>query len=112
MKNELTKLIIEILKNLKIKKFKDFLSFSIPTLISALIADFNLNDSELNNLKNKFRNKNFSGVENFGELKKVCNILHSCIGEIKESIDKLKSFKFPKKTQTEINKYTVDPNYN
>ena len=103
--NELTKLIIEILEKLKIKDF--FLSFSIPTLISALASDFNLNDSELNNLKNKFRNKNFSGVEKIsGELKKVCNILHLCIGEIKESIDKLKSFKFPKKTQTEINKYT------
>ena len=99
--NEITKLIIEILEKLKIKDF--FLSFSLPTLISALASDFNLNDSDLNNLKKKFRNKNFSGVEKISsELKNVCNILHLCIGEIKGSIDKIKSYKFQKKLRLKL----------
>ena len=66
---EVIDLIIETLKKLKIKKF--FINFTMPTLIESLSKDFNLSKSNIDFIKEKFRNKNYNEIKNIS--KKIDN---------------------------------------
>ena len=57
---EVINLIIEALRILKIKKF--FINFTMPTLIESLSKDFNLSRLDLDFVKERFKNKNHSGI--------------------------------------------------
>ena len=61
----ITKLIIDILVKLKIKNF--FISFSIPTLVSALEKDFNLDKKQLKLLIENFKNKNLTDLDKISD---------------------------------------------
>ena len=61
MRKELIDLIIETLKILKIKKF--FINFTMPTLIESLSKDFKLSKFDLDFVKERYKNKNYSGIE-------------------------------------------------
>ena len=102
--NEIIKLIIEILKKFKIKNF--FITFMMPTLINSISKDFKLSESNLNLVKEKFKNKNFSGLNKIStKLEEISSILLSSIGEVEKKLPKIKNYKFPKETQYEINNF-------
>ena len=103
--NELTKLIIDILVKLKIKNF--FISFSIPTLVSALAKDFNLDKKQLKLMKEKFKNKNLTNLDKISnELMNISSMLLSSVGEVEINLKKIKKFKFPSNTKNEIDNFT------
>ena len=58
--NEIISLMITSLKLFKIKKF--FINFSMPTLIAALVKDFNLTKKDFD-FKKKFSNKDSSELD-------------------------------------------------
>ena len=102
--NELTKLIIDILVKLKIKNF--FISFSIPTLVSALEKDFNLDKKQLKLLIENFKNKNLTDLDKISDkLMNVSSMLLSSVGEAGINLKKIKKFRFPHNTQNEINNF-------
>ena len=97
-------LIIETLKKLKIKKF--FINFTMPTLIESLSKDFNLSKSNLDFVKEKFRNKNYNEIENISKkLESISRKLLSLVGQVDLNIKNLRKIKFPKYTQIEINNF-------
>ncbi len=103
---ELINLIIEILAKLKIKNF--FLSFTMPTLIDAICKDFKLSKKDLEFIKERFRNKNIYGIKKISRtLENVVAVLQSSVGSFSENIKNLKTFKFPKFTQIEINNFII-----
>tara|TARA_B100000579_G_scaffold435165_1_gene457746 strand:- start:374 stop:1501 length:1128 start_codon:yes stop_codon:yes gene_type:complete len=103
---ELINLIIEILAKLKIKNF--FLSFTMPTLIDAICKDFKLSKKDLEFIKDRFMNKNIYGIKKISRtLENVVTILQSSVGSVSENIKNLKTFKFPKFTQIEINNFII-----
>jgi ATP phosphoribosyltransferase regulatory subunit len=101
---EVIDLIIETLKKLKIKKF--FINFTMPTLIESLSKDFNLSKSNIDFIKEKFRNKNYNEIENISKkLESISRELLSLVGQVDLNIKKLRKIKFPKYTQIEINNF-------
>ena len=86
---EVIDLIIETLKKLKIKKF--FINFTMPTLIESLSKDFNLSKSNLDFVKEKFRNKNYNEIENISKkLESISRELLSLVGQVDLNIKKFK----------------------
>ncbi|MEC8265583.1 MAG: ATP phosphoribosyltransferase regulatory subunit [Pseudomonadota bacterium] len=101
---ELIDLIIETLKILKIKKF--FINFTMPTLIESLSKDFKLSKFDLDFVKERYKNKNYSGIEKISKkLESISKELLNVVGLVNINIKKLKKIKFPKKTQIEINNF-------
>tara|TARA_B100000686_G_scaffold281400_1_gene303097 strand:+ start:1307 stop:2437 length:1131 start_codon:yes stop_codon:yes gene_type:complete len=102
--NQVINLIIDILQKLKIKKF--IINFTMPTLIESISKDFNLNKKDYEFVKEKFRNKNISGLDIISKkLEKVSSVLLSSIGNLSENISIIKKFKFPIHTQREIGSF-------
>ena len=100
--NEIISLMITSLKSLKIKKF--FINFSMPTLIAALVKDFNLTKKDTDFVKKKFNNKDSSELEKISlQFKESIDKLFSCVGLSDLKIKKLKKTKFTKNVQIEIN---------
>ena len=82
--NQVINLIIDILQKLKIKKF--IINFTMPTLIESISKDFNLNKKDYEFVKEKFRNKNISGLDIISKkLEKVSSVLLSSIGNLSEN---------------------------
>ena len=101
---ELIDLIIETLKKLKIKKF--FINFTMPTLIQSLSKDFNLSRDQLDFVKEKYKNKNYNGIDEISKnLEFFSQELLNLVGLVETNIKKLKKIKFPKFTQIEINNF-------
>ena len=101
---EIIDLIIETLKKLKIKKF--FVNFTMPTLIESLSKDFSLSKDDLDFVKDRYKNKNYSGIKNISKkLESVSMELLGAVGLVETNIKKLKKIKFPKNTQIEINNF-------
>ena len=99
--NEIISLMITSLKSLKIKIF--FINFSMPTLIAALVKDFNLTKKDTDFIK-KFNNKDSSELEKISlKFKRFHRqIIQLCwISKFKDQ--KLKKTKFTKSVQIEIN---------
>ena len=102
--SEIINLIIEFLKNLKIRKF--IINFYMPNLINLISQDFNLKKSDFEILMNCYKNKNLSALKSISnELFEMSEYLLECIGNIDEKIDLLKKFKFPKNIRLEINSF-------
>jgi len=101
---ELIELIIEILKKLKIKKF--IISFTMPTLLDAIAQDFKLSKSNYEFIKDRFKNKNFTGLNNISNgLENISSLLFSSVGDPNQNISKIKNFDFPPITQKEVNNF-------
>ena len=101
---ELINLIIEILSKLKIKNF--FISFTMPTLINAIAKDFNLSNKDLEFVKDRFRNKNVTGISEISKnLEKISEQLLFSVGNVDENITSLRQSKFPKNTKKEIENF-------
>ena len=102
--NEIIKIIIDILEKFKIKDF--FISFMMPTLINSISKDFKLSKSNFDLVKEKFKNKNFSGLEKVStKLEEISSTLLSSIGEVEKKLPKISNYKFPSETQFEINNF-------
>ena len=101
---EVINLIIEALRILKIKKF--FINFTMPTLIESLSKDFNLSRLDLDFVKERFKNKNHSGISDISKkLESISKELLNVVGIVETNIKNLKKIKFPKYTQIEINNF-------
>ena len=102
--NQVINLLIDILDQLKIKKF--IISFAMPTLIKSMSKDFNLNKKDYEYVKEKFRNKNVIGLDEISkELEKVSSVLLSSVGDFRKNISIIKKYKFPNNTQKEIGNF-------
>ena len=102
--NEIISLMIESLRLLKIKKF--FISFTMPTLISAIVKDFKLSKSDLEFVKSKYNNKNSEGLEKISNhLKTISNVLIDCVGDATLNLKKLRTIKFTKNIKNEIQSF-------
>ncbi len=102
--SEIINLIIEFLKNLKIRKF--IINFYMPNLINLISQDFNLKKSDFEILMNCYKNKNLSALKGISnELFKMSEYLLQCVGNIDEKIDLFKEYKFPKNIRSEINSF-------
>ena len=102
--SEIINLIIEFLKNLRIKKF--IINFSMPNLINLISKDFDLNKSEFEILINCYKNKNLSALKDMSkDLFEMSEYLLQCIGNIDEKINVLKKYKFPKNIKLEIDNF-------
>ena len=101
---EVIDLIIETLKELKIKKF--FINFTMPTLLDSLSKDFKLSKQDIDFVKDRYKNKNTSGIEKISKkLENISGKLLSLVGLVKTNLKNLKKIKFPKNTQIEINNF-------
>ena len=102
--NELMNLIIEILNQLKVKKF--VINFFMPNLIKLISKDFKLNNDEYEVLINCYKNKNIYKIKNISEdLFKMSDYLLGGIGNISEKAGYLKKYKFKKNIKLEINNF-------
>ena len=102
--NEIISLMIESLKLLKIKKF--FISFTMPTLVPAIVKDFKLSKSDLEFVKSKYNNKNSEGLEKISnQLKTISNVLIDCVGDATLNLKKLRTIKFTKNIKNEIQSF-------
>ena len=76
----------------------------MPTLIESLSKDFKLSKFDLDFVKERYKNKNYSGIEKISKkLESISKELLNVVGLVNINIKKLKKIKFPKKTQIEIN---------
>ena len=102
--SEIINLIIEFLKNLKIRKF--IVNFYMPNLINLISQDFNLKKPNFEILMNCYKNKNLFALKDISnELFEMSEYLLQCIGNIDEKIDLLKKYKFPKNIRSEIDSF-------
>jgi len=102
--SEIIGLISETLKSLKIKNF--FFNFTMPTLISSIEKDFSLSNTQLNLIKQKFKNKNPTDLEKISnKLKEISDNLIDSVGSAREKLKQLKQIKFTKFVQKEINTF-------
>ncbi len=94
-------LIIKILQKLKIKNF--FINLSMPNLVNTITNDYKLKKKEQELLINGFKNKNLDEISSLkSEVTSMSNFLLSCVGDITNSIDKLKNFKFKKNVKKDV----------
>ena len=78
----------------------------MPTLIESLSKDFSLSKDDLDFVKDRYKNKNYSGIKNISKkLESVSMELLGAVGLVETNIKKLKKIKFPKNTQIEINNF-------
>ena len=101
---EMIDLIIETLKEFKIKKF--FLNLTMPTLIQSISKDYKLTKKDLDFVRTRCLNKNSLGIEKISKsLQVIINKLLCTVGLVKNNIKDLKKIKFPTNTQVEINNF-------
>ena len=102
--SEIINLIIEFLKNLKIRKF--IVNFYMPNLINLISQDFNLKKSDFEILMNCYKNKNLSALKDISnDLFEMSEYLLKCVGNIDEKINLLKKYKFPLNIKSEIDNF-------
>ena len=75
----------------------------MPSLFDSICKDYKLNKDQILFLKERYENKNILGLSEISrEISEVSSILIKCVGKLPINLKKLKSFKFPKNTQNEI----------
>ena len=78
----------------------------MPTLISSIEKDFSLSNTQLNLIKQKFKNKNSTDLEKISnKLKEISDNLIDSVGSAREKLKQLKQIKFTKFVQKEINTF-------
>lgn len=102
--NEIINLVIENLKNLKIKKF--VISFSMPNLLKLISKEYNLSNNHYKLLENSFKNKNLFEIKKISsDLFKISEFLLENIGKIEDHYFCIKRYSFPKRIKKEINSF-------
>ena len=69
----------------------------MPTLIESLSKDFSLSKDDLDFVKDRYKNKNYSGIKNISKkLESVSMELLGAVGLVETNIKKLKKLSFQK----------------